>query len=64
MTYATYEWFLKNDFSQYSGKWLAIIGKEVVASGENVNMLIKQVKKHYPNKRPFITKVRSKLSIL
>ena len=64
MTYATYEWFLKRDFSEYSGKWLAIIDKKIVAEGDNVDVLIKKVKKNYPNKRPFITKIRSKLSIL
>lgn len=64
MTYATYEWFLKKDFSEYSGKWLAIIDKKIVAEGDNVDVLIKKVKKNHPNKRPFITKIRSKLSIL
>lgn len=63
-SYGNYEWFLKRDFSKYSGKWLAIIDKKVVASGENANKIITQVKKEYPNKRPFITKVRNKLSIL
>jgi len=59
-----YEWFLKKDFSSYSGKWLAIIDRKVVASGNEVDKIIKQVKKKYPNKRPFVTKVRDKLSIL
>ena len=59
-----YDWFIKQDLSNYSGKWLAIIDKKVVASEENVENLIKQVKKAYPNKRPFITKIRDKLSVL
>ncbi len=63
-SYMNYEWFLKKDFSEYSGKWLAIIDRQVVASGEDVNKIITQIKKEYPNKRPFITKVRNKLSIL
>ena len=63
-SYGNYEWFLKKDLSDYSGKWLAIIDKEVVDSGKNVTQLIKSVKTKYPNKRPFITKVRDKLSIL
>ena len=59
-----YEWFIKKDLSEYSGKWLAIIDKNVVASGKNVDRLIKEVKSKYPNRRPFITKVKNKLSIL
>ena len=59
-----YEWFLKQDFSRYSGKWLAIIDKKVVASNEKVNNLIKDVKKEFPSKRPFITKIKAKLSVL
>lgn len=62
--YADYEWFLENDFREYSGKWLAIVNKRIVASGNDVNQLIQQTKKQYPNKKPLITKVKDKLSIL
>lgn len=63
-SYMNYEWFLKKDLSEYSGKWLAIVDKNIVASGKDVNKVIKEVKVKYPHKRPFITKVRNKLSIL
>ncbi len=63
-SYANYEWFLKEDISKYSGKWLAIIDKEIVASEKDVAKLIREVKNKYPNKRPLITKVKDKLSIL
>ena len=62
-SYMNYEWFLKKDFSKYSGKWLAIVDRNVVGSGNNVNKLIKDVKIKFPNKRPFITKVKDKLLI-
>ena len=63
-SYANYEWFLKEDFKEYSGKWLAIIDKQVVAAGNDVNQLIRQTKKKFPSKKPLITKVKDKLSIL
>lgn len=63
-SYANYEWFLREDFSEYSGKWLAIVDKKVVAASNDATKLISEVKKKYPNKRPFIAKVRDKLSIL
>lgn len=62
--YANYEWFLKEDLKDYAGKWLAIIDKKVVASGAEVNQVIQEVNKKYPNKKPLITKVKDKLSIL
>ncbi len=62
--YSDYEWFLKEDLSKYSGKWLAIIDKKIVAEGDNVEKIINDVRKKFPNKKPFITKIRDKLSIL
>jgi hypothetical protein len=61
---SSYEWFLRNDFSRYSGKWIALIDKSVVASGEDAAGVLKEVNRKYPGKRPFLTKIRSKLSIL
>ena len=63
-SYANYEWFLKEDFSKYAGKWLAIIDKKIVAVADNAEKAITKAKEQYPTKRPFITKVRDKLSIL
>ncbi len=63
-SYMNYEWFLNKDFSKNAGEWLAIIDRNVVASGKDVDRLIKEVKSKYPNKRPLITKVRDRLSIL
>ena len=31
MGYVNYEWFLKEDFSRFAGKWVAVINKKVVA---------------------------------
>lgn len=63
-SYNNYEWFLKTDLSEYSGQWLAIIDKKVIAYGKNVEIVIAEAKKRFPNKRPLITKIRNKLSIL
>ncbi len=63
-SYTNYEWFLKQDFSRYSGKWLAILDKKLVATNDNVDKLLQEVKQQYPSRRPLITKVRAHLSIL
>lgn len=64
MSYATYEWFLKKDLSEYAGKWIAIIDNKIVASGHEVAKVIAGARKAFPNKKPFITKVQNKLSVL
>ncbi len=63
-SYANYEWFLEQDLTIYAGKWLAIIDRKIVANNKDVAKVIKEVKTKYPNKRPLITKVKDKLSIL
>lgn len=63
-SYSNYEWFLKKDLKDYAGKWLAIVDKKIVASGTNVKEVIEKAKKEHPTKKPFITKVKDKLSIL
>jgi len=63
-SYSNYEWFLKKDLKGYTGKWLAIIDKKIVATGDNVKEIINKTKQKYPTKKPFITKVKDKLSIL
>lgn len=63
MAYATYEWCLKQDFSKYRGKWLALADDRVVASGSDVAKVIEEFKRVHPDKRPFLTKVASKLSV-
>ena len=62
--YSDYEWFLNEDLSNYTGKWVAILRQSVVGSGTDVTKLIQEVKKKYPHDKPLLTKVRTKLSIL
>lgn len=62
--YSSYEWFLQQDLSRYAGRWVAIVGKTVVGSGTSVQKLIEETRKKYPRQKPFITKVKTKLSVL
>ena len=64
MAYADYEWYLKNDLSKYSGKWLAIVDNKVVADDIDLQKVIKVSQKRFPNKRPFVTKIKDKLQVL
>jgi len=64
MTYADYEWFLEQDFSRYSGRWIAIVNKQVVAEGNEPAGVLAAVKRIMPKKKPLLTKVRNRLAIL
>lgn len=64
MTYADYEWFLKENLTKYAGKWVAIVDEQIIASGKDAVLVVKEAREKYPKKRPFLTRVRNKLSIL
>ncbi|HLD05827.1 MAG TPA: DUF5678 domain-containing protein [Candidatus Nanoarchaeia archaeon] len=63
MTYADYEWYLKQDLSQYAGQWVAIIDKKIVANDKDAAKVIQEAKRKCPDKKPSITKVNNQLSI-
>ena len=60
-----YEWYVKADLSNYKGKYVVIIDKKVVASGDNAKMVLDFVDAKYPNKRRLLAKVpRDEILIL
>jgi len=61
MTYSDYEWSLKQDFSKFTGEWLAIIDKKIVATNKKLQTVLNLVDKKHPNKEPFLIKVNTKL---
>jgi len=59
-----YDWYIEQDLSKFSGKWVVIIDQKIIGSGNKVNELIQKAQKEYPTKTPFIAKINNKLSIL
>ena len=59
----SYEWYLKQDLSNYAGKWVAIIDKKVVATSKHADEVIKKAK-ILSKKEPLLAKVSNKLRIL
>jgi Family of unknown function (DUF5678) len=47
------------DLRQYVGKWIALVGRELVASGDSGKEVFAQAKLKYPNKEPFVMKIPS-----
>ncbi len=40
-----------------AGKWIAVVGKEIVAKGENAKEVYDDARAKFPDKEPFIMKV-------
>lgn len=45
------------DMSGYAGKWVAILGNKVIASGDDLKKVYEEAKKIAGNKEPLFTRV-------
>jgi len=52
-----FEFYLKADLSKYEGKYVAIVGDKVVASGFNAKEVLEEAKRKYPDKKPALAKI-------
>ena len=56
-----YQTYLKEDLEKYEDKWIVIVDKKIVASGDNLKELVDKAKKDYGEKIvPFVAKVPKK----
>lgn len=59
-----YEYFLQADLSGYIGNWIVIVDDKIVASGKDIKELYAEVKKRYPNKRPLLSRIPDKETMI
>ena len=59
-----YEWYVNTDLSAFSGKWIAILDKKVVASDIDAKRVVKEIKDKHPNSKPLIAKISNETLIL
>ncbi|MCX6748742.1 MAG: DUF5678 domain-containing protein [Candidatus Pacearchaeota archaeon] len=64
MNTENYNTFLKLDLSSYIGDWVAICDGKIVSTDGNIKKVYEDAKEKCPNKRPFITKVPEKDSVI
>jgi len=50
-------WFSEVDLSAYEGKYVATIGKEVVAFRDNAKTVLEEAKKKFPREVPILAKI-------
>ncbi|HZX20639.1 MAG TPA: DUF5678 domain-containing protein [archaeon] len=58
------KFFIKKDFSRYSGKWVAIRNKKIIASNSNINKALAQAKRKSGEEQFFIAKIPQKNQVL
>ena len=51
------EWFANADFSMYEGKYIATVGKKVVAFGDNAKLVLEDAKRKSPLTEPILAKI-------
>jgi len=57
MSDKSYEFYINNDLSEYSGKWVAIVDEQVVASGDNAKTVLEEAQKKFPDRMPLLAKI-------
>ncbi|MBI2124303.1 hypothetical protein HYT92_00780 [Candidatus Pacearchaeota archaeon] len=61
---ANYELFMAEDLSSYIGQWIAICDKKIISHNTDFKAVFKEVKEKCPNKKPLITKVPEKETMI
>jgi len=52
-----FEAYLRLDKKDLQNKYAVIVNEKVVAKGENIEEILKMVKREYPDEIPFVAKV-------
>lgn len=52
-----FEFYSVMDSTEYAGKWVAIVGKQVIASGDNLKEVRKIAKSKAGGKEPLFAKI-------
>ena len=52
-----YEFYINHDLAEYSGRWIAIVDEEVVASGDNARVVLDEAVRKRPGSQPALARV-------
>jgi hypothetical protein len=55
-----FEAYLKLDDEKYLGKYIVMVDQKVVASGKDIVSLLKDTRRKFPRKTPFVAKIPEK----
>ena len=60
----SYNFFMEANVENYIDEWVAVVDSEIVSHGKNVEKVIKEAKRKYPKKKPLITRVPGKETMI
>ena len=60
----SYNFFMEANVENYIDEWVAVVDSKIVSHGKNVEKVIKEAKKKYPKKKPLITRVPGKETMI
>ena len=52
-----FDFYVKANLQKYEGKYIAIVGKKVVSSGDNAKVVLDAATKKFPKKMPMLAKI-------
>ena len=52
-----FDYFVTANLGKYSGQWIALLDKKVVAVGKTFKEVAEKVDKEFPTKKPLLSKV-------
>ena len=55
-----FEAYLKLDKSKYTNQYIVIVNQKIVATGKDIVSMLKNARKKYPTKTPFVAKIPEK----
>ncbi len=47
----------RDQLGEHLGDWIAVVGEEIVSTGDNAKVVYQKAKEKYPDKTPFIMKI-------
>jgi len=59
-----YQFFMKTNIDKYIGEWIAICDKKIISHGKNVKKVFKEAKVKCPTKKPLLTRVPNKETMI
>ena len=59
-----YQFFMKENMDKFIGEWVAICDNKIISHGENVKEVFSEAKKKCPNKRPLLTRILDKETMI
>jgi Family of unknown function (DUF5678) len=59
-----YDWYVNADLSEFAGRWVAIVNKQVIASNPDPRKLVEEIQGKHPGTKPLLAKVSEEVMIL